>query len=434
MPLKKLTISLMIITIISLLLYQCPEETPEPDYDIFLSLDYVFCTYVTLKVTIPDSGNINRFMIKRDGEEIINTTLLDDDTLITDSGLEPDTDYTYRSYFLKGNTVKDSSDEITVHTMPTTSHDFIWEIDTLGIYGSYLKDVWIVDENNILVVGNIETDSGRYNIAKWNGNQWSLDRVGPEGNNLYSIFTFSEDDIWVTNYCSPYHWDGTTWTYYRFSSGGVGVNACAGNALWGTSSSNLYFVGLEGSIVHYDGQNFEKMESGTDVDLVDIWGTSENNIWVCGYTQTVGTVILYYDGKRWNQFHYLSYSEYINLDSERISGPIVSVWTDSPNYLWAITYWGLYYISSGNSKEFIRYPDIKAWRGYILNLRGNSSNDIFFSGYESTIWHYNGNDFHHYSELVGNAALYGMEVKGSIICAVGCEYGIHRAVVLTGHR
>jgi len=54
--------------------------------------------------------------------------------------------------------------------MDTTSHNFIWEIDTLGIGGSYLNDVAIIDENNIWVVGNIETDTATYNAAHWDGN------------------------------------------------------------------------------------------------------------------------------------------------------------------------------------------------------------------------------------------------------------------------
>jgi len=49
--------------------------------------------------------------------------------------------------------------------MDTTSHNFIWEIDTLGIGGSYLNDVAIIDENNIWVVGNIETDTVTVSLA-----------------------------------------------------------------------------------------------------------------------------------------------------------------------------------------------------------------------------------------------------------------------------
>jgi len=39
--------------------------------------------------------------------------------------------------------------------MDTTSHNFTWKIDTLGIYGSYLNDVWIVNEDDIWVVGQM---------------------------------------------------------------------------------------------------------------------------------------------------------------------------------------------------------------------------------------------------------------------------------------
>ena len=58
--------------------------------------------------------------------------------------------------------------------MDTTSHNFTWDIDTLGISGT-LRDVQIIDENNIWVVGEIETDTATYNAAHWNGNDWEMD-------------------------------------------------------------------------------------------------------------------------------------------------------------------------------------------------------------------------------------------------------------------
>jgi len=150
----------------------CKECPTEPDYDIYLSVEDVLCTSVSLKVTMPDSGKINTFELDRskgllaeNDSTIATFSCTDDDTLITDENLMPDTDYTYRVRFLKDGKTKSESDLVSVHTLPTTSHDFVWEIDTLGNYGSYLKDVWIVDENNIWVVGNIETDSGEYNAA-----------------------------------------------------------------------------------------------------------------------------------------------------------------------------------------------------------------------------------------------------------------------------
>jgi len=429
------TTILLSIILLAISCKECPSEPkPEPEYNICLSVEDVLCTLVTLKVTLPDSGKINSFSLDRNDSTIATYTCNDNDTLITDEGITPDTDFSYKVRFLKDGKIKSESEPVTVHTMPTTSHNFIWEVDTLGNYGSYLNDVWILDDNNIWAVGNIETDSGRYNISNWDGNQWSINRIGPEGNDLYSIFAFSENDIWITNSCSPYHWDGTTWTYYRFSSGGVGVNSCTGNAMWGSSSSNIYFVGNMGSIVHYNGSTFTKMESGTDIDLVDIWGIDQNNIWACGYTQSVATSILHYDGQNWNQFHSLPYSEYINLNSERISGPIVSIWTDSQDYLWAITYWGLYWINTKDSKIFKRYPDQNAWNGYIFNLDCNASNDMIFSGDNSAVWHFNGKELYYFSELPNNYALFGMAFKKDCVYFVGQDYSCDRALIVKGIR
>jgi len=244
----------------ALLAVSCKECPTEPDYDIYLSIEDVFCTWVTLKVTLPDSGEINRFELDRNDSTVAIYTCLDDDTLITDRDLMPDTDYSYRVRFLKDGKTRAESDPITVHTLPTTSHDFTWEIDTLGNYGSYLNDVWIVDENDIWVVGYIRVDdpdssfdgTGQetFNAAHWNGKEWKLIRIINSAP-LYSIWYFNENDIWVTTFGLPIHWDGNNWTLYHIQN--MGIDASAGNAMWGTSSSNMYFVGYEGSIVHYDG-------------------------------------------------------------------------------------------------------------------------------------------------------------------------------------
>lgn len=68
--------------------------------------------------------------------------------------------------------------------LDTTSHNFVWEIDTLGSYGSYLMDVVIIDENDVWAVGQIKsgydtTISGndtfytpiKYNAVHWDGTE-----------------------------------------------------------------------------------------------------------------------------------------------------------------------------------------------------------------------------------------------------------------------
>ena len=44
------------------------------------------------------------------------------------------------------------------------------------------------------------------------------------------------------------------------------------NKLWGTSSSDLYGVGYNGMITHYNGRTWQKIESGTTTNINDIWG------------------------------------------------------------------------------------------------------------------------------------------------------------------
>jgi len=51
------------------------------------------------------------------------------------------------------------------------SHNFIWKIDTLENYDSYLNDIAIIDKNNIWVVWHISGNSSTYNTAQRSGSE-----------------------------------------------------------------------------------------------------------------------------------------------------------------------------------------------------------------------------------------------------------------------
>ncbi|MBW1872574.1 MAG: hypothetical protein JRJ19_10940, partial [Deltaproteobacteria bacterium] len=42
--------------------------------------------------------------------------------------------------------------------------------------------------------------------------------------------------------------------------------------VWGTAPDDIYAVGFKGNILHYDGNSWTKMESGTEANLEGIWG------------------------------------------------------------------------------------------------------------------------------------------------------------------
>ena len=74
----------------------------------------------------------------------------------------------------------------------------------------------------------------------------------------------------MTDSCTPIHWDGIEWTHYHLQN--MGLNVCAGKTIRGTSSSNMYFVGLHGSIAHYNGVEFVQMDGMTEINLTSISG------------------------------------------------------------------------------------------------------------------------------------------------------------------
>jgi len=415
---------------------ECPTEPkPEPEYNIYLSIEDVLCTWVTLKVTLPDSGKINSFALDRNDSTIATYTSNDNDTLITDEGLTPDTDFSYKVRFLKDGKTKAESEPVAVHTMQTTGHDFVWEIDTLGEYGSSLHDVTAIGENDVWAVGEIKTDSTNFNIACWDGSKWNLKRV--EFNTFYgskafgairSIFAFSSDDIWVMTYFGSHgHWDGEEWeTGYAENTG------AATEAIWGSSSSNLYFAGYNGSIVHYNGVTFTPVSSVTSADLNSIAGiynpaTGKSRIWVTGTG-----ILLYYDSSEWqtiwDQDHPYFDNNYINP---------TAIYIPDDKYI-ILSTWNGYgsRITLHNQDDFGQYQVLFYADGdYIRFISGIDVNDFFLVGTYTKVAHYNGETYHKYEELESFGILSSCFMINNAVFTVGYQGAFQsKGIVFRGKR
>ncbi|MFQ6609112.1 MAG: hypothetical protein ACE5EE_11380, partial [Fidelibacterota bacterium] len=279
--------------------------------------------------------------------------------------------------------------------LDTTSHNFVWEIDTLGDYGSYLNDVAIIDENNIWVVGYIKDGDSTYNAAHWEGNEWEFILISPAGltNPISCIFAFNENNIWFGKVGLPVHWDGQN--YYKYTpanSSHPGQPSI--NSIWGSNSNDLYFVGDNGSIVHYDGSGFTKMESlpgqgGTDVDLIDIYGTDEEHIWIVGDDDQIGkSIVLEYSSGEWHTKFAYTYNEPTDGVPE---GRYRSVCTIGDTlYIFCGTVLWKESITGG---EGYGAPHTLFPAGGTNRLRGIDYNDIFDVGYCQKVMHYNGKNW-----------------------------------------
>jgi hypothetical protein len=65
--------------------------------------------------------------------------------------------------------------------------------------------------------------------------------------------------------------------------------------VWGSSASDVWAVGAEGTILHFDGKVWRSVPSGTATNLTDVSGSAPDDVWAVGEN----AVILHYDGKSW---------------------------------------------------------------------------------------------------------------------------------------
>ena len=274
--------------------------------------------------------------------------------------------------------------------MDTTSHNFVWTIDTLGESGSYLNDIAIIDENNVWVVGYIKNGDSTYNAAHWDGSEWELILVSPMGltNPISCIFACKENNIWFGKVGLPVHWDGQE--YFKYTpTNSTHPGQPTINAIWGNSLDDIYFVGNNGSIVHYDGNTFTRMESGTEVNLLDVWGLNENHIWAVGEDRhPPRSVILFFYGNSWETEYYNDWSGEENCDS--ICGNFRTVWAwDDHVFLGGSA--GIWDKSlDSNIWTLTRYTDINQMGFGEHRIRGNNKNDIIIVGLAQMRFHYNG--------------------------------------------
>ncbi len=404
-----------------------------------------------LNIQIENPSPNKEVIIERDGEKVISFTASKTNTAISDTGLTENTAYKYKAKLQENGKVIGESSEVSITTMLPTSHNFTWETFTVGFVTSTLFDVTIIDENNIWVVGEIYTEDTHtydslgnwinpYNAVHWDGTKWELKRIRYYGNcsaveypPLKAIWAFSADNIIITNGGSIGWFDGSN-VYLD-----CGVNPLLNgtiNKIWGISSEDLYIVGDNGNIAHYNGADWEKIESGTDVRLTDVYGDETGeNIFISGYNDFKPTVLLMHKNKKTEKI-----IESTNLFTNRpgfISGIIRSVWLNR-NRLFTLTTYDLYNsgINTNGEAKGIWKGNPYDWG--VNKVRGNDINDIITCGVFGRVWHYNGVNWKIYTELVSQTDdLYKIEIKGNICVAIGERYinGIERkGIIHIGRR
>ncbi len=361
------------------------------------------------------------------------------DTLIYDEGLLPNRAYAYRAELIKPQKPTVKSQTVTAATLDTTSHNFTWETFTFGGANgsSDLRDVAIINENDIWAVGEIHTswtdqwDSNGvwvqpYNAVHWNGQEWELKRiiVNFRGNEvlipLEGIFAFSSTDIWLVG-SLPIHGDGVNWQIYDVREI-TNSNLSLSNA-WGSSSDNMYFVGRGGSIAHYDRSGWEKIESGTELPFGTIYG--DYNEEKGEYEIIVNAFTPMSEPNRVIKYYHLNNGRLTEIDPDYQFPPSGHSWFISGRrYYFA----GSRTLTAANAPK--DWEEINFSPPFYSDACGTNFNDVFLVGNYGRVVHYNGVTWKDYGCPVSFNGWYGKcQAKGNIMVAVGLDSYLARLII-----
>jgi len=404
------------------------EPPPPPDGDnpqITLELDDATCTEAWIKLTTTNLQLPTAITLQQNDITQDTINLSSADTLLYTDFLLPNTNYQYQASSIQ---YQATSNKLGITTMDTTSHERTWQLFKFGEHShSVLYDVAIIDENNIWAVGEIylldslgNQDPKLYNIAKWNGQAWQFERVyyNYQGSNFLahfeSIFAFTINDVWVGSN-QPMHWAGNIWEKWDLLGdvweGWINKN-------WGNCNTDFYIVGNTGNVASFKSNKWTSMESGTEVDLLDIFGSEDGTLWTCGYRSTDGiSTLLRNNGAGWQTIYEGPGSVQSN---GYYIGPLSGVWGTDDKRIYLMNWNGIYI--QPNSSELFYEKELARFSSSGYGIDGTDDNNIFVCGV-GFVGHWNGATYIEYSELYQqNRRLLSVDVKGNTVCAVGRDY------------
>jgi hypothetical protein len=156
-----------------------------------------------------------------------------------------------------------------------------------------LDGIWGSGPDDIFAVGSLGNFSVGYTafIQRFDGEQWASETLG--GGRLGGVWGAAADDVWAGGNGVLVHWDGDSWSYVGGPQGMGQVSA-----MWGAASDDIFAAGkssgLGGAITHYDGTDWTVMRVGDIPFILDVWGTSGEDV----YAVTSGG-LMHYDGLEW---------------------------------------------------------------------------------------------------------------------------------------
>ncbi len=344
------------------------------------------------------------------------------------------------SLFIISTSCDSTEPDINNADQDTTSHNFTFQTWSFGEHSSsILYDVAIIDENNIWAVGEIylndslgQSDPNTYNAVHWDGDHWVFKRIktnacgGVDYPPIKAIFAFSSGDILFAHIDgSISHFDGSEYT--NDCSLITQLNGSA-NKIWGQSRDDFYVVSENGFLAHYQSGSWTSIESGTDLDIYDIWGDYNSINGVHEILAVAAKEFVTYEKKIFK----ITGNLVQNISTDSIPYSIHGVWFKSGKKYF-ISGDGLYSKNNVNSNIEWEWLNPYVTNYYQYAIRGQDTNDLFACGAFGEMIHYNGRTWKSFIQETGISGTFNnIDFKKHHVVAVG--YANPKAIITMGKR
>ena len=437
---RRAIIGLLVITL-DLLLKAC--NTTEPPIQngasISIKLFDVSVTEAYLYIEI-NSSSTRQVELLKDNVLNLSFNLVGNDTILLISDITEQTNYKFKANLKHQDYVVSRSEELSITTLAPTSNNFTWQVFTFGNpnYGySVLRDVSVIDENYIWVVGKVylldslgQTDTQVYGAGYWNGSEWDLMKVPysdygnprppPSPGPLFTISTIN-NKVFVTSYANLLEYNNENWIERAFFIKDLSFDGQV-LQMYAYNEDNIYCVGRNGTIYHITNSGWNEIESGTETTLKDIWGC-RNPVTGEEVKYIAGTLLEVTD-----EFKILKMNA--NNEVEEINWDVYS----NPYSIWSNNSFPIFvsgsYLYSNKNGNWERIDEVSGKSSTCI--RGTALNDIIVCGSQGLLAHYNGVEWKRFDEIVPDAIFISVAIKGNTICAVG-ELG-RDAIIVLGRR
>ena len=120
--------------------------------------------------------------------------------------------------------------------------------------------------------------------------KWCWDNPFPVGDRIHAIWGSSPTNVFFVGALGMVRqYDGVQWTTERPVKQDL-------YGVWGSGPTDVWAVGANGTVLRHDGMYWKVQGASTTKDLYGVWGANSSAVWAVGQSNTV----LRFDGNKWS--------------------------------------------------------------------------------------------------------------------------------------